>query len=64
MSNIISFISDAFSRSLESSNRRLLLINLSYATNVAKDAKSIAVVPVLSLVDANVRIFDMNNMIK
>ena len=39
------------------------LINLSCATNVAKDANSTAVCPTLSLVEAKVQMFEMNNMI-
>ena len=39
------------------------LINLSCATKVAKDANSTAVCPTLSLVEAKVQMFEMNNMI-
>ena len=39
------------------------LINLSCATNVAKDTNSTAVCPTLSLVEAKVQMFEMNNMI-
>ena len=40
-----------------------VLINLSCATNVAKDANSTAVCPTLSLVEAKVQMFEMNNII-
>ena len=39
------------------------LINLSCATNIAKDTNSTAVYPTLSLVEAKVQMFEMNNMI-
>ena len=39
------------------------LINLSCATKVAKVANSTAVYPTLSLVEAKVQMFEMNNMI-
>ena len=40
-----------------------VLINLSCATNIAKDTNSTAVYPTLSLVEAKVQMFEMNNMI-